>query len=206
LKASFHLYQIHEKMASPAASKGNSGAASSQILAAVQKNDEMLQNMLSRLERQEEMLKDQTKLLQELDTKVDAARLAAPKAGRAKGAGGTSSKKDAVVAVPSINLWFRQIWKEDEEDTIAKYCKAESVERIRENAAKDPRTKSKAEGALKGALAASYYAKHFAKRDGPDFEREGYNALKKDHDALQKQSSEGAADGADGTNDADGDN
>jgi len=183
--------------AKPASAKG--GSATQQIHAATQENGKKLDHLGEELAAVKEMIKDHQKILQELDTKMDSARFAAPKGGRAKGSG-TSSKKDSAPAAPPIHIWFRQIWKEDEEGTTGKYCDEDCLEAIKKAIAANPKSKNKKGDMLKSALAGAYYTKHFAKRDSEHYQEEGHNTLKKDHESVQKEMEKGSDSGGDEDN------
>lgn len=188
---------MSESGATPAAAKGAS--ASAQIHAATQKNTEMLTSLGEEISAIKAILQDHSKILQELDSKLDSARLAAPKGSRAKSSG-TASKKDSNQTVPPIHIWFRSLWKDAEQDTIGKYCVKANVDAIVKAVEANPKNKGKKDVMLKSAIAGAYYTKHFAKRDSNDYEKAGHQALIKDHEALQKKlEDDGGSDAGDAT-------
>jgi hypothetical protein len=168
------------------AANPKAATASAQIQAATQKNSEMLMELGASVKAMREILNDHSKILQELDAKMDSARLAAPKSSRAKGSGSSagSSKKNDGPEIPTINVWFRDQWKTNEEETIKKYCVPASVESIKKAIAAHPKLKSKKGDALKISIAGAYFTRYFAKRDSEAYEEKGHKALLADHTAM----------------------
>lgn len=167
----------------PAPAKG--GSATTQILADLQKALTLIEQMKTGFDNVNDVLNDHTQMLQEMNVKMNSARVAAPKGGRAKGTGGAGSKKEDKKTIPPIHILFRNLWKEDEEGTIEKFCKEDSVEAIRKAAMANPTIKNKKGDNLKSSIAGSYYTRHFAKRTSDAYEAEGHAALKKVHSELQ---------------------
>ena len=139
-----------------------------------------------------------------MDTKLESARLAGSAKGGGRGKGSTSAKKDAKVSAPPIHIWFRTQWKENEEETISKYCDEDSAEAVKKSVLTNPTTKNKKGDALKTSIAGAYYTKHFSKRGAPTYQEEGHAALKKAHDELKASLEKGEGE-ADADADADAD-
>lgn len=193
---------MSESGATPAAAKGAS--ASAQIHAATQKNTEMLAALGEELAVVKAILQDHSKILQELDSKLDSARLAAPKGSRAKSSG-TAPKKERNHTAPPIHIWFCSLWKDSEQETISKYCVKANVDAVIKAVDADPRHKSKKDGMRKSIIARAYYTKHFAKRESNDYEEAGHKALMADHKAMQKKLADDGESDAGDAGDADGD-
>lgn len=172
-----------QKPANPKAS-----GATAQILAGVQKTETAMEQFKAELDAIKEMLADHSQILHSLDTRLDSARLSgsAKGGGRAKGSGGTNTKKENTPSAPPIHIWFINQWAEDEEDTVERYCDADNVEIIKKSVRANPTNKDKKDDVLKKAFARNYYTKHFSKRGADTYEEEGHNALKAAHSEFRK--------------------
>jgi hypothetical protein len=184
----------------PKASGGNSSGA--QILSTVQEILELTKNLDTRITTLEDRSKDHTALLESLEKKIDSSRLAATAKSRGGTKGTTKKDDEKKPAVPSINMWFRQLWKSDPEGTIEQYCDADNAAAAEAAVKKNPSHAKKEGDALLSAIAGFYYTKHFAKPASADHEAENRKKLAADHTAMKEALEKGDGDG-DG--DADGD-
>jgi hypothetical protein len=194
LKAVFTIQSKQEKMSKQqpkssgaSATEAKSGGAGQQILSTIQETLELVKKMDARLTTLEDRVKDLAQICQTIETKLDSTRVAGAAKGRGASGKSTNKKDDekTVVAPPAIGMWFKELWKEDREGTIEKYCDAAKVEDSIAEVKKNPTNAKKEGNALEAAVASYYYTKYFAKPSNAAFDRDGRDKLKTDHDALK---------------------